>query len=187
LALCGKCTRHPGIHNIVGVECEALKNDNPAPFKATLLGYTHLKPREVQETAALILQTFGCHHMIFRFHHKIRELWLSSILWEKRAQPSIITPKQFISLEYNTVYCCHGDRTQMSFWNRKDWIHGVVGQVRSVGFRGRGFVESAWGLEQGIEHKDLKSEDEVIQSLATATLTEALAAAFCRPPLTKQN
>ena len=165
---------HPGIHNIVGVKCEPLKNHSDLPFRVTLLGYTRLTPQKVQEAATLILRRFGCHHMIFRYHHQVRELWLSSILHESCGQPSIISPGQFISLAYETVYCCDGERIERFCWPREGWISGVVGELRTTGFCETSCVESAWGLEQGIQHKDLRSEDEAIQSLATASLTETL-------------
>ena len=46
----------------------------PFAFRATLFGYTRLTPRKVRKAANLILQKFGCHDMIFRYHDQVREL-----------------------------------------------------------------------------------------------------------------
>jgi len=141
-----RTSRHPGNHNIVGVKCEPLKNENHLPL-GLHYSVTHDsrlgkygRPR-ISFCKNLVVTTWSSDITI-----RSGNFWLSSILSESQAQSLIVSPWQLISLAYETVFRWNGERTEEFFWTRPGWIAGVVGKLHSVGFRGPSCVESACGF-----------------------------------------
>src|SRR5271167_1119096 len=62
----------PGVHDIIGVECEFLETKLDCIETMNVLGYTQLSKNQVQDAATLLLECFGCHHMVFGCFQEFR-------------------------------------------------------------------------------------------------------------------